>query len=231
MFLQENNFLIRYNACHERNWSDSYIIMAGRCPVGYGSVKGRNRLIDRDAVFEFYALPAYRNATSELFRTVLHASDATFIECQSNDFLLSSMLYEFSQNISSDVILFKDYVQTELSMPDVVFRKRTDSDTVFEHHLEPAGEYVLEREGEIVATGGFMLHYNIPFADLYMEVREDHRRKGLASYLLQEIKKECYHFGRVPAGRCNLDNHGSRGALLRAGLTVAGYMLAGTVKS
>ena len=32
--------------------------------------------------------------------------------------------------------------------------------------------------GEVVGTGGFLLHYNPPFADLYMEVREDARRRG-----------------------------------------------------
>jgi len=27
LFFQENNFQIRYNACHDRGWTDSYIVM------------------------------------------------------------------------------------------------------------------------------------------------------------------------------------------------------------
>jgi GNAT superfamily N-acetyltransferase len=63
---------------------------------------------------------------------------------------------------------------------------------------------------EVVGTGGFLLHYNMPFADLYMEVREDCRRKGFGSYLIHEIKKQCYLAGRIPAARTGLDNIASK---------------------
>ncbi|MEO5599675.1 MAG: hypothetical protein ABIR06_01985 [Cyclobacteriaceae bacterium] len=36
LFLQECNFQIRYNACHERNWSDSYLLMSDGKAIGYG---------------------------------------------------------------------------------------------------------------------------------------------------------------------------------------------------
>jgi len=89
----------------------------------------------------------------------------------------------------------------------------------------------LELKGEVVATGGFARHYNMPFADLYMEVREDSRRKGLGSYILQELKKACYLAGRVPVARCNILNQASRAALLKAGLKVCGFMLKGEIKN
>jgi len=38
LFLQENNFQIRYNACHERGWTDSYIITYNDAKIGYGSI-------------------------------------------------------------------------------------------------------------------------------------------------------------------------------------------------
>lgn len=230
LFLQENNFQIRYNACHERNWSDSWLITLDDRVIGYGSVKGKDNLKDRDAVFEFYIIPSFRKHARDLFQTLLISSGVRFIECQSNDLLLSSMQYEFSSAVHADVVLLKEYVTTELANPDVLFRRRTDDDVIFKHAVEPVGEYVLERRGEIVATGGFMLHYNIPFADLYMEVREDCRRKGFASFLLQEVKKECYLHGRVPAARCSVDNVGSRNSLIKAGLAVSGYMLMGEVR-
>src|SRR5439155_1727953 len=82
--------------------------------------------------------------------------------------------------------------------------RRRDDDSIFEHTGEPAGDYVLDVGGEIVATAGFMLHYNMPFADLYMEVRKDRRGRGLGSCILQEVQKECYLAGRVPAARTGL---------------------------
>lgn len=230
LFLQECNFQIRYNACHERGWTDSYLLTSGETAVGYGAIKGEE-VADRDTIFEFYLIPPFRKYAGEFFLELIAASGARFIECQSNDLLLTSMLYEFAQNINSEVVLFADQAVTAHTIPGVVFRRRTENDMIFEHKLEPAGEYVLEWHGEIVATGGFMLHYNMPFADLYMEVKESFRRKGLGSFILQELKQACYLAGRVPAARCNIQNKASRAALLKAGLRVCGFMLKGKIKT
>lgn len=225
LFLQELNVQIRYNACHERGWSDSYRLSIGQQMVGYGSVKGQE-IPDRDTVFEFYVIPAYRKYTVLLFVELLKISKASYLECQSNDSLLSSLVYEFSQNINADTILFEDQYVTDIIIPNVRFRPRKDDDP----HIDGNAAYVLEREGHIVATGGIMLHYNIPFADLFMEVDKDCRETGLGSYLLQELKRECYQQGRVPAARCSISNKASKATLLKAGFKVAGFMLLGTVK-
>src|SRR5687767_9484872 len=104
LFLQENNFQIRYNACHERGWTNSYLIVYNNEKIGYGSVKGN----ERDTVFEFYLIPAFRTLSSMVFLELLKSSNASFIECQSNDFLLTSLLYQYGQDINSNVILFDD---------------------------------------------------------------------------------------------------------------------------
>ena len=230
LFLQETNFQIRFNACHERGWTDSYLLTIDEVEVGYGSIKGQE-IADRDSIFEFYLIPPFRKYSSHIFSELITASGAQFIECQSNDLLLSSMLYEFAQNINSEVVLFEDHLVTEHMMPGVVFRRRKENDTIFEHKVEPIGEYVLELEGEVVATGGFMLHYNLPFADLYMEVKESFRRRGFGSFIIQELKKACYLAGRVPAARCNIQNKASRSTLQKAGLKVCGFMLKGDIKN
>jgi GNAT superfamily N-acetyltransferase len=229
LFLQENNFQIRYNACHERGWSDSYLIQSNGIHIGYGSVKGKDDLLLRDAIFEFYLLPAWHGNTNFIFQQLINASNAMFIECQSNSVLITSMLYEFAANISSDVILFADGPVTTLDIPGATFRERQEDDKIFEHHSEPEGSHVLEVGDKVVATGGFLLHYNKPFADLYMEVREDQRRKGYGSLLIQEVKKACYEAGRIPAARCGISNKASKATLLKGGLKIAGYMLSGEI--
>lgn len=229
LFLQETNCQIRYDACHERGWTDSYLLTADGAPIGYGAIKGQETP-DRDTVFEFYVTPQFRRRSSDAFRALLAASGATFIECQSNAALLFAMQCEFAQDINSDVVLFEDHAATDLVIPDAVVRRRRKDDRVFPHGVEPAGDYVLTLSGDIVATGGFLLHYNPPFADLYMEVREDRRRQGCGSFLLQEVKKACYLAGRVPAARCNLTNSASRATLLKAGLRICGFMLLGRIR-
>src|SRR5215210_4124236 len=104
LFLQENDFQIRYNACHERGWTDSYVVIYNNEKIGYGSIKGNANLNDRDTVFEFYLTPSFRNLSSTVFLELLHSSKASFIECQSNDFLLTSLLYQRGQNVNSNVI-------------------------------------------------------------------------------------------------------------------------------
>jgi GNAT superfamily N-acetyltransferase len=230
LFLQENNFQIRYNARHERGWSDSYLITLNNNNIGYGSIAGNENIEDRDSIFEFYMIPSYRNLSQSAFNELIHTSKASFIMCQSNDVLLSSLLFQFGQNINADTVLLKENFESSLYIDNAIFRKRDDKDIVFEHKAEPVGNYVVEFNGEIVATWGFLTHYNMPFADLYMEVSEDHRRKGFGSFLIQEIKKQCYLSGRVPAARTGLDNIASKATLIKAGFRVAGFMLSGTVK-
>jgi hypothetical protein len=231
LFLQESNFQVRYNACHERGWSDSYLISIDGISVGYGSIKGKDDLAKREAIFEFYLMPAWRKNVSTVFEKLIATSGSTYIECQSNDLLLSSMVYEFGQDISSDVILFKDGPVTTLEVAGATFRQRMPDEHLFQHNHEPDGDYVIEVNGAVVATGGFLLHYNKPFADLYMEVREDQREKGYGSLVIQEVKKACFISGRVPAARCNISNKASKATLLKGGLEIAGYMLLGEIKT
>src|SRR5216683_2673067 len=106
LFLQEANFQIRYNACHERGWTDSYLLTIDDVEIGYGTIKGQN-ISGRDTVFEFFVIHSFRKLSGVLFRELIAASGAKYIECQSNDMLLSSMLYEFSRNISANAVLFK----------------------------------------------------------------------------------------------------------------------------
>ncbi len=231
LFLQATNFQIRYHACHERGWSDSYLIKAGEVAIGYASIKGKENRDDRDAVFEFFLVPAYKKWALPAFLELIQVSGVKYIECQSNDTLLTSILFERTDHICSDTILFEEQRSTDYSIPGVIFRSKRAEEVVFKHHMEPVGNYVLERNGEVIATGGFLLHYNFPFADLYMEVKEEHRKQGMGSFLLQEIKKACYQSGRVPAARCGINNLASKACLMRAGLKIAGYMLIGEIRN
>jgi len=221
---------VRYDACHERGWTDSYLLTAGDVEVGYGSVKGRE-IADRDTVFKFFVVPPFRKHASTLFSQLLLASRATHIEAQSNDRLMSAMLFEFASNIRSDTVLFGAHVTTTHAVSGAIFRHRRDDEQVFEHTTEPIGDFVVELDGEVAGSGGFLLHYNKPFADVYMEVAEPHRLKGVGSFLVQEVIKQCYLAGRVPAARTSIENTASRATLAKAGLTICGFMLIGETKA
>ena len=71
------------------------------------------------------------------------------------------------------------------------------------------------------------VHYNKPFADVFMEVAEPHRRQGVGCLLVQEISRECYLAGRVPATRCNVQNLASTATPTKAGMRTCGFLLTG----
>jgi RimJ/RimL family protein N-acetyltransferase len=62
-----------------------------------------------------------------------------------------------------------------------------------------------------------------------MEVTEPFRRRGLGSFLVQELKRVCYEGGHVPGARCNPDNVASRRTLQKAGFVPYGHILKGSV--
>lgn len=221
LFLQENNFQFIYDKCHTYGWADSYLFKLNGIDIGYGAVWGQKKREDRDAVFEFYIIKPYRKFANIFFSELLKISGAAFIECQSNDLLLSEMLYAFGKNINAEAILFKDNFQTSFERHGVSLHKQQNNNS------NP--EYVLKFKDEIIATGGLMLNYNIPYADIYYEVTEQHRQKGHGSFLVQELKKQAYISGRVPAARCNIDNVISKATLLKAGFEVCGFILKGEV--
>ena len=73
--------------------------------------------------------------------------------------------------------------------------------------------------------------YNRPYGDIYMEVGEAFRRRGLGAFLVQELKRECYNLGAVPCARCNPTNVASRRTLQRAGFVPVAHILIGSIVS
>jgi RimJ/RimL family protein N-acetyltransferase len=222
LFLAEINFQFVYNKCHGAGWADTYLFTADGEKAGYGSVWGKDKREARDAIFEFYLLEPYRRLANIIFPEFHKISGTLYVECQTNDHLLTDMLFEYCSNINADRILFEDSFKTEMKIPGTVFKKTINNDG--------ETEYILEYDGEVVATGGYVWNYNFPYIDIYYEVKENHRQKGYGSLITQELKKEAYLLKRVPAARCNVSNRASKATLLKAGMKVCGHILIGELK-
>lgn len=223
LFLQEINAQVRYDAAHGRRGAAWYLVRHDGRDVGYGSLKDTHER--PGTIFEFYLVPAFRADALDALRGVIAASKADALECQTNDVFYASLVRRMSTDPTSDTILFGAGTSNELTLSGAVFRSRHRADRVFEHHVEPVGDFVVDAGGDVVGTGGFLLHYNPPFADLYMEVRSEARRHGYGSFLIQGLIDECYLAGRVPAARTGVENVASQRTLLKGGLRECGRML------
>ena len=225
MFLRENEMQFVCNKCHDYGWADTWLCTVDGAVAGYGSVWGTDRRQDRDTIFEFYLIEKYRNVAREIFAEFKKASGTNLLEAQSNDLLLTSMLYMFCNDIHAEAILFEDHHETSFSAPETVFRKKLASDLADGDD----SEYILVWKDKIVAGGGLMLNYNFPYADVYMSVKENYRRMGFGSLIVQELKKLAYEMERVPAARCNINNQISQATLQKAGFRMCGFRLKGVL--
>ncbi len=216
---------IVHDSWHARGWVDSYLLRRDGRVVGYGLVGGI-RAKRKEIVTEFYVLPDHRGAALALFHRFVAVSRAKRIEVQTNDVLLTLMLYDSARRIKSDTILFHDVLTTSLAVPGATFRKVAPDDGVTDD-----SEWLVEAGGKVAATGGVLFHYNVPYGDIYMATAEPSRRRGYGSYLVQELKRICYEKGRIPAARCNAANAASRATLQKAGLLPCARILTGTIAS
>lgn len=227
LFLQEINAQVRYDAAHTRSGTAWYMLRHDGRDVGYGSLKDTHE--SRGTLFEFYVVPAFRQNALGLLRELARVSNAEALECQTNDRFYASLVQDSFGPVTSDTILFASGPSSTLTSADGVFRGRKRGDRIFEHTMEPVGDFVIDAGSEVVATGGFLLHYNPPFADIFMEVRPDARRRGYGSFLVNQIASECFLAGRVPAARTGIDNIASQATLLRAGMRECGRMLRASI--
>jgi GNAT superfamily N-acetyltransferase len=230
LYQEEMNCQIIHDSIHVRpGWSLEYFLTADDAKVGYGSVAIGGPWKEKPTIYEFYVQPANRTRVFDIFLVLLRTSGARAIETQSNDRMLTVMLHTFAKGVSCESILYEDTTRTTYSPAGAAFRRATPADGLDIHPEQLTSHGIIEVEGKVAATGGILFHYNRPYGDIYMEVKEPFRRRGLGTYLVQELKRVCYEGGSVPSARCNPTNVASRKTLQKAGFVPCGNILSGSV--
>jgi GNAT superfamily N-acetyltransferase len=232
IYRHEMNCQIMFDSIHARpGWTQEYSITDGKGKVGYGSVAVAGPWKEKPTVYEFFVLPQHRGRIFDAFIALLQSCGATEVETQSNAGLLTVMLHTFAPAVTSEAILFHDRLTTAHAPPGATFRRATpeDAEPMAQQQLDPQARWLVTVEGVVAGAGDILFHYNRPYGDIFMAVGEPFRRRGIGTYLVQELKCVCYEGGSVPAARCNPKNIASRQTLQRAGFVPCGHILKGTV--
>ena len=232
IYRQEMNCQIIHDSIHARpGWSEEYLLIEDGSKVGYGSIAVGGPWHEKPTVYEFFVLTQHRSRVFDLFQGLLASSKATMIETQSNAVLLTVMLHTFAHDVSSESILFHDKLTTSHSPGEAVFRRSRaeDAEQIVQHQLDSGAKWLVSVGGNIAAAGDILFHYNRPYGDIFMKVAEPFRRRGIGTYLVQQLKRVCYEGGSIPAARCNPKNFASRGTLQKAGFSPCGHILNGMV--
>jgi RimJ/RimL family protein N-acetyltransferase len=187
--------------------------------AGYGSILIGGPWTGTRTLFEFFVAPNHRSRVFDLFAKLVEASEANAMEVQTNDTLITVMLHAWARNIASEKIIFEDKLTTAHEFDGAALRQRR----------EPDYDWAVEIDGAVAATGGILYHYNRPYGDIYMEVAEPYRRRGLGCFLVQELKRISYELGSIPCARCSPDNIASRKTLQKAGFVPCAHILCGTL--
>jgi len=227
---EEMNCQIVHDSLHSRDgWTESYLFEVDTTVVGYGIVAVAGPWQGTKTVFEFYVAPEYRTHSFEIFETFAAVAGITAFEVQTNDVLLTLMLHAWCRNATSEKIVFHDQLTTAFPANGAIFRRFTPTDQtrIFRPHREPVGDWLVEVDGSIAATGGVLHHYNPPYGDIYMEVDARFRQRGIGSYLVQELKRICRQSGSIPCARCSPANLPSRKTLAKTGFVPCAHILVG----
>jgi GNAT superfamily N-acetyltransferase len=160
------------------------------------------------------------------------------------------MLYDFCEQVSAADVFFRDQFRTHLRFPGRMLRPAAEADCAalypilrgpdgapFEMDSEEELRGWIRRgigwllmDGETIAgVGAIFEDFNKPFVELGMLVPERFRKRGYGTYILQELKAECYRRGLIPTSRCDAGNLASRRTHLRAGFLPSGRLLDGLV--
>jgi GNAT superfamily N-acetyltransferase len=231
-YRQEMNCQLVKDSIHTRaGWAMTYALGLDDILVGFGTVAVAGPWKDKPTILEFYVLPDHRSRAFDLFEAFVEASGARLMEIQSNDTVLAVMLHTYARDIWSEAIVFRDGFTTALPANGAVLQPLTSVEEVRASMAERQGgpEFLLHVDGQPAGKGGILFHYNPPYGDVYMDIEEPFRGRGLGSYLVQELKRQAYDIGSIPAARCNRDNRPSRKALLKAGFIPYAHILNGAI--
>lgn len=233
-YRQEMNCQIIHDAIHRRaGWTQEYLVKSGGKSCGYASVAIGGPWKTKPAFYEYFLQPRFRTRAFELFELFLNASGARYFEVQSNDVLSTTMALTHGNGAELDAILFEDQVRTRLPAQGAVLRGVSPESEIQNAMKvrQGGGGWELLIKSEKAGSGGVLFHYNEPYGDIYMEILEPFRRRGLGSYLVQQLKKECYRRGAIPGARCHPNNLASRRTLQKAGFVPFAQLLKGTLRA
>lgn len=231
-FREEMNCQIVHDSIHRREgWTVSYGYELDGTLIGFGSVAVGGPWKEKPAILEFYLVPAHRTKAFTIFEAFLHACGARHFEAQTNEILFPVLVQAYGRNVFCEKIVFRDAMTTALPANGAELRPLTPRAEILEsvEQRRGGGEWTLCVAGTEVGKGGILFHYNRPYGDAYMDVVKAYRRQGFGAYLVQELKRECYALGAVPAARCNPNNIASRQTLLRAGFEPVATILCGDI--
>lgn len=200
-----------------------------------------------NVLLRFHLVKDYQAQAQEIVRRVIATHTIQQTIASTIEPLYFSLCLDLQSAITPHSYLFRDntHVEQAARLNTSIFRKaelrELEEITRFYHaniegpgawiepflhaHITHEELYILYDEGEkrgdeqtLVATGECIPSEMQPrYADLGMVVARAYRGRGLGSFVLTQLKKQCYAAGRQPICSCAAENRASKKAIENAG--------------
>jgi GNAT superfamily N-acetyltransferase len=225
---------IVHDLIHTRSgWTKNVLITIEGQRAGFATIAQGGPWRTANALLEFWLTPEFTSQTLRVFQDLRAFDPFPAYEFQTIQTLSISLVWTYAETITCEKIVLRDRQTTAHRQPELRLQARTSPDSI-RHAIEVrsgGGEWDLMYGDEVVGKGGVLFHYNPPFGDVYMEIGESHRNRGWGRFLIQELKRECYAFGQIPAARTSPENHASFVSLCHAGFEPSSQILVGRWKA
>lgn len=203
--------------------------------IGDADQPGGYAVVNDGAIVEFLLCGEQLSALPTAFKSVLDTTGASRALCKTFDASMLTAAASQPATTKTTGYLFRRIIDHSLNaMPEVNARVGTgdDIDRVLsmhdnfftdrheiERYVETSELYLFESADHALLGCGITTRVieGLDAVDVGMVVAREHRRRGLGSHILSELKHGCLQRGDRPIAGCSADNVGSRRALERAG--------------
>ena len=212
-------------------------ITLGDTAIGYAAIL-------EGALYAFYVAPAYYRFAPDILETLVASREITLLHVLTHDSRLLSLLMEWDYSLQErEACWFTDGGRTECPAVcgcEPLFRLATAADEErirqeIDDFFDPLPEriaadtiFVLEDKGDLLGFGIVEKSKLRPgFVSIGMITAQPHRRRGVASRVLWQLKEWAYEKGQQPIAGCWYYNTLSRKSLEAVGMIASakGYFV------
>ena len=215
------NVVIDNSACYEISYNKKII--------GHFSVNAHKTLV------EFYILKEYYTYSQEIFKYIIKSDmiEDAAVSTKQSEFL--SLCLDFQKSVYVSSYLFTDTENKKYELDhyeNISFRlaKKSDIQAInikceqrprgyYEELIENDQLFVLYDGDILLGIGEFRISktHHGQYGDIGMIVAEEHRRKGVGTYIIIQLKEHCYKKNIKPMASCDSKNIASINTLIKAG--------------
>ncbi|MCP4640944.1 MAG: GNAT family N-acetyltransferase [bacterium] len=196
--------------------------------IGYCCVERPKQLL-----LQFFVSEEYARYAEDAFEEMLRETGTKLAYVSTRDPLALSLSLTYQHQVSLESYLFEHRIVTShvpSGLPRATFRNANDED--IQDIIAASGDFwgdivltvqggqlrVLGSEDTLFGMGYVSTEYcSEGTANLGVFTNPNFRRKGVGTFIVQELVQECRSRGLSPIAACYHENVGSKGTLARAG--------------